>query len=78
MTNITEEVKNATTTDYIGQSFDFENYPGLVFVSVACGLTSLWLFYITFYHSRLVAIIITKILNKFYIKDGSIYIGKIL
>lgn len=49
----------------------------LVFLVIACGCASLWLMYLTFYHSRVLGFILTKIINFKYMKDGQFFrVGK--
>ena len=55
---------------------DFKRDPGLVFVLMASLFASVWLFYITFFHSRLLGLIITRLVNKFFIKNGYFKIGE--
>lgn len=75
-TTIDPTVENGTlSNDVIAGSFDFKNNPGLVFVTVACGITGIWMLFITFYNSRMIAFIITKLLRKFYFKEGHLEIG---
>lgn len=70
--------KNETlANDVIADSFDFKNNPGLVFLTIACGFTGIWILFVTFYNSRLLAFIVTKLLRKFYFKDGHLEIGNI-
>ena len=80
MANITTLAPDVTpknnTNDIFKDSFDFKNNPGLVFVTIACVCTSLWLLFITFYFSRCVAFLVTKFLNWLYVKDGYLHIGK--
>ena len=50
---------------------------GLVFVVLSCLCASLWAIYITFYHSRLMGIILTRLIRLKYIEDGQYFkIGK--
>lgn len=80
MVNVTTLAPDVTqknnTNDIFKDSFDFKNNPGLVFVTIACVCTSLWLLFITFYFSRCVAFLVTKLLNWLYVKDGYLHIGK--
>lgn len=46
---------------------------GLVFVVLSCLCASLWSIYITFYHSRVMGFILTKLINFKYIKDGQYF-----
>eukprot|EP00794_Sanderia_malayensis_P007184 gene7184-7990_t len=52
---------------------DFKRYPGLVFVFVASMCGSIWLFFITFFNSRLLGLIVTKLINKFYMDEDSYF-----
>ena len=79
MANITlapDVTPKNNTNNIFRDSFDFKNNPGLVFVTIACVCTSLWLLFITFYFSRCVAFLVTKFLNWLYVKDGYLHIGK--
>lgn len=50
---------------------------GLILLVVACVCCGLWLIYMTFYHSRLLGSIITKLVTMRYLKDGQFFeIGK--
>lgn len=73
---LTPSPRNDTSGNILNQSFDFEKNPGLVSVLIACCFTATWLLFITFYNSHILAFIVTKILSKFYLRCGSIYIGK--
>ncbi|XP_022799728.1 uncharacterized protein KIAA1109-like isoform X2 [Stylophora pistillata] len=46
---------------------------GLVFVVLSCLCASLWLVYITFYHSRVMGFLLTKLINFKYMKDGQYF-----
>ncbi|XP_068720760.1 bridge-like lipid transfer protein family member 1 [Montipora capricornis] len=46
---------------------------GLVFVVLSCLCASLWAIYITFYHSRLMGIILTRLIRLKYIEDGQYF-----
>ena len=56
------------------------NYEGgLVFVVLSCLCVSLWSIYITFYHSRVMGYILTRLVNFKYIKNGQYFkIGKFI
>ena len=50
---------------------------GLVFVVLSCLCASLWVIYITFYHSRVLGYILTRLINFKYIENGQYFkIGK--
>ena len=52
---------------------------GLVFVVLSCLCASLWVIYITFYHSRLMGYILTRLINFKYIENGQYFkIGKFM
>ncbi len=81
--NVTSFPENVTTSVPVTQKIqnnnplDFKKYPGLVFVFVASFCGSVWLFFITFFNSRLTGVIVTKLLNKFFIADDSyVKLGK--
>ena len=60
-----------------GPSQVAEEQPGLVFVMLACALSSLWILFMGFYHSRFFGIIITRVFCKLFIpKDAYLKIGK--
>ncbi|KAJ7356231.1 hypothetical protein OS493_025985 [Desmophyllum pertusum] len=46
---------------------------GLVFVVLSCLCTCLWVIYITFYHSRLMGYILTRLINFKYIGSGQYF-----
>jgi len=50
---------------------------GLVFVVLSCLCASLWVIYVSFYHSRVLGFILTRLINFKYIEDGQYFkIGK--
>ena len=50
---------------------------GLVFVVLSCLCACLWVIYITFYHSRLMGYILTRLINLKYIESDQYFkIGK--
>ena len=66
----------ANSTDHIiNANFDFRSNPGLVFVLISCTCTGLWMLFLTFYLSRITGYILTKIIRRFYMKDGYLSIG---
>lgn len=46
---------------------------GLVLLVVACLCCSLWLIYMTLYHSRLLGSLITKFVTMRYLKEGQFF-----
>lgn len=46
---------------------------GLVFVVLSSLLTCLWAIYITFYHSRMMGLILTWLINLKYIENGQYF-----
>lgn len=46
---------------------------GLVFVVLSCLCASLWVIYITFYHSRVMGYILTRLINLKYINNGQYF-----
>lgn len=46
---------------------------GLVFVVLSCLCASLWVIYITFYHSRVMGYILTRLINFKYINNGQYF-----
>ncbi|XP_065669615.1 bridge-like lipid transfer protein family member 1 isoform X3 [Hydra vulgaris] len=71
--NLSETSSN--NTFLFDGNFNFNNNPGLVFVLISCACTGLWLFFLTFYLSRITGFILTKILQKRYLKNGYLSIG---
>ena len=62
------------TTDIIPPA---EEEPGLVFVVLACSLSSVWILFMGFYYSRFSGIIITRVFSRLFIgKDAYLKIGK--
>ena len=52
---------------------------GLVFVVLSCLCACLWAIYITFYHSRVMGYILTRLINLKYIENGQYFkIGKFI
>ena len=50
-----------------------------MFVVLSCLCASLWSIYITFYHSRVMGYILTRLVNFKYIKNGQYFkIGKFM
>ena len=66
---------NASTTvpPYIGTAAPDNEDGGFVLLIVACICCGLWLIYMTFYHSRLLGSIITKLVTIKYLKDGQFF-----
>lgn len=51
---------------------------GLILLVIACVCASLWLIYMTFYHSRVLGHIITRLITMKYMKDGEFFtIGRL-
>lgn len=46
---------------------------GLVFVVLSCLCATLWVIYITFYHSRVMGYILTRLINFKYINNGQYF-----
>lgn len=83
------EVYNLTTPSNIIESeIAFWNYTNHVilddlkmdsnFIWLLCSLVSVisWIVYIAYYNSRVAGYIITKLLNRFIIRDGYVKVGK--
>ena len=68
-----------TTVSLIDSSSSAGNdQGGLVFVVLSCLCASLWVIYITFYHSRVLGYILTRLINFKYIENGQYFkIGKL-
>ena len=62
--------------DFSTESFNFEKNPNLITLTIACAFTCVWFLFIAFYNSQILGMIVTKILQKFVIPDGHLYIGK--
>ena len=80
MDNITTTVStttsayaNFTTTD--ANPLDFKKNPQLFYLMSSCICTGLWLLYLIFYNSRFIGFVVRKLLEKFVIKEGELYIG---
>lgn len=72
--NLTETQKNITNAELNNANpLDLSKNPHLLFVLFASLSGCVWLLYITFCNSRVIGFIITKIVNKFIIKDGDAY-----
>ena len=78
--NATGSQKNITNADVENSNpLDLSKNPRLLLVLIASLSGCVWLLYITFCNSRVIGFIVTKIVNKFVIKDGDAYfkLGKI-
>ena len=52
---------------------------GLAFVVLSCLCTCVWVIHITFYHSRLMGYILTRLINLKYVKSDQYFkIGKFM
>jgi len=72
--NATGTQKNITNTDVENSNpLDLSKNPRLLLVLFASLSGCVWLLYITFCNSRVIGFIVTKIVNKFVIKDGDAY-----
>lgn len=82
------EVYNVTVSSFFGIESAFWNYSDHVilddlkmdsnFIWLLCSLVSAisWIVYIAYYNSRVTGYIITKLLNRFVIRDGYVKVGK--
>lgn len=82
------EAYNATVPSFFGIESAFWNYSDHVilddlkmdsnFIWLLCSLVSaiFWIVYITYYNSRVAGYILTKLLNRFVIRDGYVKVGK--
>ena len=78
--NVTGTQKNITNANVKDSNpLDLSKNPRLLFVLFASLSGCVWLLYITFCNSRVIGFIVTKIVNKFVIKDGDAFfkLGKI-
>ena len=70
--NISSTLLPTTATSSTGN-----DQSGLVFVVLSCLCASLWVIYITFYNSRVLGYILTRLINFKYIENGQYFkIGK--
>lgn len=82
------EVYNVTVSSFFGIESAFWNYSDHVILDdlkvdinlmwLLCSLASaiFWIVYIAYYNSRVAGYIITKLLNRFVIRDGYVKVGK--
>lgn len=82
------EVYNGTVSSVLGFESAFWNYSDHVilddlkmdsnFIWLLCSLVSaiFWIIYIAYYNSRVTGYILTKLLNRFIIRDGYVKVGK--
>ena len=67
------KLKNGTKDELSDNVLDLKKNPRLVIVLFATMCGSIWLLYITFFNSRLIGFILTKVINRFFIKDDSYF-----
>lgn len=84
------ELYNVTVPSFSGIEPAFWNYSDHVilddlkmdssFIYLLCSLVSAisWIIYIAYYNSRVIGYILTKLLNRFVIRDGYVKVGKSL
>lgn len=82
------EIYNATVSSFLGIEPAFWNYSDHVilddlkmdsnFIWLLCSLVSaiFWIIYIAYYNSRVTGYVLTKLLNRFVIRDGYVKVGK--
>lgn len=82
------EIYNATVSSFLGIESAFWNYSDHVILDdlkmdsnliwLLCSLVSAisWIVYIAYYNSRVAGYILTKLLNRFVIRDGYVKVGK--
>lgn len=82
------ELYNVTIPSFSGIEPAFWNYSDHVilddlkmdssFIYLLCSLVSAisWIIYIAYYNSRVIGYILTKLLNRFVIRDGYVKVGK--
>lgn len=82
------ELYNVTVPSFSGIEPAFWNYSDHVilddlkmdssFIYLLCSLVSAisWIIYIAYYNSRVIGYILTKLLNRFVIRDGYVKVGK--
>lgn len=82
------ELYNATVPSFSGIKPAFWNYSDHVilddlkmdssFIYLLCSLVSAisWIIYIAYYNSRVIGYILTKLLNRFVIRDGYVKVGE--
>lgn len=83
------ETYNATVSSILSIEKAFWNYSDHVilddlkmdsnFIWLLCSLVSAisWIIYIAYYNSRVTGYVLTKLLNRFVIRDGYVKVGKI-
>lgn len=73
--NATKSKSNGTNPELdLVNSLDLAKNPHLLFVLFASLSGCIWLLYITFFNSRVVGFIVTKLVNRFIVKDGEAYL----
>jgi hypothetical protein len=69
---------NLSLSDTVFENFDnFQVDSNFAFLlsSLICGM--IWIIYITYYNSRVIGYIVTRLLKRFYIKDGYLKVGMV-
>lgn len=84
------ELYNVTVPSFSGIEPAFWNYSDHViledlkmdssFIYLLCSLVSAisWIIYIAYYNSRVIGYIVTKLLNRFFFRDGYVKVGESL
>lgn len=84
-----DEIYNVTVSPYLNIEPAFWNYSDHVilddlkmdsnFIWLLCSLVSAisWIIYIAYYNSRVTGYVLTKLLNRFVIRDGYVKVGKL-
>lgn len=70
--------RNQSSSDIAREVVEELTNGGLALVLVALLVAVLWVIYITYYNSRLLGYLLTRVVNKFYFQDENFKIGKSL
>lgn len=67
-----------SSTSYLGNLEDLKMDSNFAMLMCSLVLAVTWVVYIMYYNSRVIAYIITKTVNRFFIKEGYLVIGNLL
>lgn len=68
--------RNQSSSDIAREVVEELTNGGLALVLVALMVAVLWVIYITYYNSRLLGYLLTRVVNKFYFQDENFKIGE--
>lgn len=68
--------RNQSSSDIAREVVEELTNGGLALVLVALLVAVLWVIYITYYNSRLLGYLLTRVVNKFYFQDENFKIGE--